>query len=121
MAARTLVHGDGDREGHTGAAQVALAEATKDSDLALETRTSADQPLIEDAMRAAGFHLDPQARQPGAWLNDRGIPVDPMVPETLAGGSGRRGDPSCQPHRPWSQPRPRCRTPQVTKGNGRLI
>jgi hypothetical protein len=62
------------REGHTGAAQVALAEATKDSDLALETRTLADQPLIEDAMRAAGFHLDPQARQPGAWLNDRGIP-----------------------------------------------
>jgi Nucleotidyltransferase len=76
---------------HTGAVHVALAEATKDSDLALDTRALADQPLIEEAMRAAGFHLDPQARQPGAWLNDQSIPVDLMVPETLAGGSGRRG------------------------------
>lgn len=76
---------------HTGAAPVALAEATKDSDLALDARTLPDSPLIEDAMRSAGFELDPRAQQPGAWMNARGIPVDLMVPEALAGDSGRRG------------------------------
>jgi hypothetical protein len=76
---------------HTGAAPVALAEATKDSDLVLDTRALTSEPLIEEAMRAAGFHLDVQAHQPGAWLNADGIPVDLMVPEALAGGSGRRG------------------------------
>lgn len=29
--------------------------------------------------------------QPGAWLSPDGIPVDLMVPESLAGPSGRRG------------------------------
>jgi hypothetical protein len=75
---------------HTGAAPVALAEATKDCDLALDTRELAPEPLLEDAMRAGGFHLDLEARQPGAWLNSAGIPVDLMVPEALAGGPGRR-------------------------------
>lgn len=75
---------------HTGQAQVALAEVTKDSDLALDTRILADEPLIEQAMRAAGFSQDPLSPQPGAWLNPVGIPVDLMVPEALAGGSGRR-------------------------------
>ncbi len=50
---------------HTGAAEVALAEATKDSDLALDARSLADSPLLEEAMRAAGFQLDPHSRQPG--------------------------------------------------------
>jgi hypothetical protein len=36
---------------HTGAAPVALAEATKDCDLALDTRELASEPLLEDAMR----------------------------------------------------------------------
>jgi hypothetical protein len=76
---------------HTGAAPVALAEATKDSDLVLDTRGLAPEPLLEEAMRAAGFHLDLEAHQPGAWLNAKGIPVDLMVPEALAGGPGRRG------------------------------
>ena len=49
---------------HTGAADVALAEATKDSDLLLP--------------------------QPGAWLSPTGIPVDLMVPEALAGAKSRR-------------------------------
>lgn len=76
---------------HTGAVSLALAEATKDCDLALDTRSLPQRPLLEDAMRAAGFHLDRRASQPGAWLNDQGIPVDLMVPEALAGRSGRRG------------------------------
>ncbi len=51
---------------HTGTAPVALAEATKDSDLALNTRAPVDHPLLEEAMRAGGFYPDPNARQPGA-------------------------------------------------------
>ena len=40
---------------HTGAAAVGLAETTKDSDLALDTRSLSDVPLLEDAMSEAGF------------------------------------------------------------------
>jgi Nucleotidyltransferase len=76
---------------HTGAAQVALAETTKDSDLALDTRALLDIPLLEDAMLQAGFRLDPDSPQPGSWLNREGIPVDLMVPESLAGTASRRG------------------------------
>lgn len=76
---------------HTGGAAVALAETTKDSDLALDTRSLSNVPLLESAMIAAGFRQKPHAAQPGSWLNPDGIPVDLMVPESLAGGSGRRG------------------------------
>lgn len=76
---------------HTGAGEVGLAEATKDSDLALDTRILPDEPLLEQAMTAAGFQRDLQSPQPGSWLNSVGIPVDLMVPESLAGPSGRRG------------------------------
>ena len=74
---------------HTGAAQVALAEATKDSDLALDPRLLNDEPLLETAMRLAGF-IPNLTGQPGAWVSPRGIPVDLMVPEELA-GTGPRG------------------------------
>lgn len=78
---------------HTGSADIALAETTKDSDLALDTRLLADDPRIEQAMRAAGFSPDVGSGQPGAWLNPAGVPVDLMVPEALAGAaaSQRRG------------------------------
>ncbi|GLH97115.1 hypothetical protein [Phytohabitans aurantiacus] len=75
---------------HTGKAPIALAEATKDCDLALDTRRLGPAPLIEEAMRTAGFHLNVEGRQPGSWLNADGIPVDLMVPESLAGAAGRR-------------------------------
>jgi hypothetical protein len=76
---------------HTGAASVALAETTKDSDLALDTRTLADAPLVEQAMEQAGFHRDSANPQPGGWLSEDEIPVDLMVAEALAGARGRRG------------------------------
>jgi hypothetical protein len=76
---------------HTGAAVVALAEATKDSDLAVDPRALADDPLLDEAMTAAGFHRDLRAPQPGSWISPAGIPVDLMVPEALAGSDGRRG------------------------------
>jgi hypothetical protein len=52
-----------------GSARVALAEATKDSDLAIDPRSLGDDPRVEAAMEAAGFMLDPVHGQPGAWVN----------------------------------------------------
>lgn len=74
---------------YTGDAPVALAVSTKDSDLALDARALADEPRIDAAMRAAGFSLDPDKRQPGAWLSSEGIPVDLMVPDASSPGSSR--------------------------------
>jgi hypothetical protein len=75
----------------TGNATFALAEATKDSDLVIDTRRLGEDPLLEEAMTIAGFILNPVSQQPGAWMSPRGIPVDLMVPEHLAGSGSRRG------------------------------
>lgn len=74
----------------TAGAPVAVAEATKDSDIAIDPRSLGDEPLIEAAMGDAGFYPDPDKVQPGAWLNRAGIPVDLMVPEGLAGEGGKK-------------------------------
>lgn len=75
---------------HTGAAPVALAETTKDSDLAIDPRVLGDEPLLDAAMTGAGFHRDLRNPQPGSWLSSDGVPVDLMIPQALAGpGSGR--------------------------------
>jgi hypothetical protein len=76
---------------HTGAVPVALGEATKDTDLAIDPRALSDDPLLEEAMQRAGFHRNLTDPQPGSWLSPRGIPVDLMVPAALAGEGGRRG------------------------------
>lgn len=75
----------------TGSAGFALAEATKDSDLAIDPRELGNDPRLEEAMAAAGFVLNPVTQQPGAWISPTGIPVDLMVPERLAGAGSRRG------------------------------
>ena len=72
---------------HTGDALVALAESTKDSDLAIDPKRLGDDPLLEEAMQRAGFVV---GSQPGRWLSPDGIPVDLMVPELLAGKGSRR-------------------------------
>lgn len=72
----------------TGGVDVALAEATKDCDVALDPRALANDPLVEASMRGGGFV---PGDQPGSWLSGDGIPVDLMVPERLAGAGGRRG------------------------------
>ena len=64
----------------TPAAPVALAESTKDCDLALDPRVLSNSPLIDEAMTAAGFVLNPKSNQPGAWQTPTGIPVDLMFP-----------------------------------------
>jgi T5orf172 domain len=84
---------------HTAGAAVALAEATKDSDLAIDPRRLNESPLIEEAMTRGGFELDAVKHQPGAWLNKEGIPVDLMVPEHLAGkGSKNARSAHLPPH-----------------------
>ena len=70
---------------------MALGEATKDSDLAVDPRVLHDDPLLEEAMQRAGFHRNLADPQPGSWISPRGIPVDLMVPAALAGEGGRRG------------------------------
>ncbi len=75
---------------HTGAADVALAETTKDSDVAIDPRELGADPLIDEAMARAHFHLNLIDPQPGSWVSPSGIPVDLMVPEALAGKGGRR-------------------------------
>jgi len=75
----------------SGQAHVAIAEATKDSDLAVDPRELPAEPLLEDAMKRAGFYPNVNG-QPGAWLNRAGIPVDLMVPDALSeGGRSHRG------------------------------
>lgn len=71
----------------TGGIDTALAETTKDSDVALDPRMLSDEPHIEAAMRAAGF-LPSANGQPGAWITPGGIPVDLMVPDAVAGPGG---------------------------------
>lgn len=75
----------------TGGATFALAEATKDTDLAIDPRKLGEDPRLEEAMTQAGFILNPVSRQPGAWISPNGVPVDLMVPEHLAGSGSRRG------------------------------
>lgn len=74
---------------HTGAAKVALAEYTTDGDLAIDPDLLGTDPLIEDAMTAAGFTRDPRDDAVGSWLSTAGVPVDLMVPDAVA-GAGRR-------------------------------
>ena len=75
---------------HTGGANIALAEATKDSDLAMipGARRRPAPGRRDDRRRLSPRPTYPQ---PGSWLSPTGIPVDPMVPEALAGDGGRRG------------------------------
>ncbi|MGJ6979882.1 GSU2403 family nucleotidyltransferase fold protein [Aestuariimicrobium soli] len=75
---------------HTGATQIALAEFTTDGDIAVDPSLLSSDPLMEGAMTAAGFTPDPRGSAVGSWISPRGVPVDLMVPEALA-GSGRRG------------------------------
>lgn len=76
---------------HTGKVKLAIAELTKDADLAFDPRALAEVPRIEAAMQAAGF-TQRQGSQPGAWTSGDDIQVDLMVPTAaLADQRGRRG------------------------------
>ncbi len=75
---------------HTGSLQVALAEYTTDGDVAVDPARLSAEPLVEEALRAAGFTPDPRRSAVGSWISPRGVPVDLMVPDAVA-GAGRRG------------------------------
>lgn len=49
---------------HTGAADLAVAPTTTDADIALNPDHLRHQPLLEEALRAAGFVL---GADPGLW------------------------------------------------------
>ncbi|MDC5696149.1 hypothetical protein OO014_02695 [Intrasporangium calvum] len=75
---------------HTGATEIALAEFTTDGDVAVDPKLLSSDPLVEEAMSAAGFSPDPRPSAIGSWISPRGVPVDLMVPDAVA-GAGRRG------------------------------
>jgi hypothetical protein len=76
---------------YTGEADVAIATRTKDSDLAIDPALLLADPLLEEAMAAAGFYRDLVSAQPGQWLSADGIPVDLLIPTSLADPKGSRG------------------------------
>ena len=73
---------------HTGDADLNVVPTTTDADLALFPAKLLDEPLLEDALRAAGFEL---AANPGAW---RGASVSRWVSwsprRSAAGAAGVR-------------------------------
>lgn len=81
---------------HSQDAGLAGTAFTSDADLGVDPRGVAAEPLIEDAMRRAGFELA-ELHNPGIWEravrigNIERVPirVDLLVPELLA-GKGRR-------------------------------
>ncbi|WP_345214795.1 hypothetical protein [Georgenia halophila] len=74
---------------HTGATEIALAEFTTDGDVAVDPEVLSSDPLVEEAMSAAGFTPDRRPSAIGSWISARGVPVDLMVPDAVA-GAGRR-------------------------------
>jgi len=42
-------------------------------------------------MTEAGFHRSVRDAQPGSWISPDGVPVDLMLPDSMAGEGGRRG------------------------------
>ena len=90
---------------HTGALEVALAEFTTDGDVAVDPSILSSDPLVEEAMKSARFTPDPRPSAIGSWISPRGVPVDLMVPDAVA-GAGRRGV-RVPPHDPTSMRRTR--------------
>lgn len=76
---------------HTGNINIAIAEYTRDTDLVLDVSTLVDEPEISYLLKTAGFYQAIGAN-PGAWLNNRGIPVDLLTPFTFTGGGNRAAD-----------------------------
>jgi hypothetical protein len=85
---------------HTGDGDLAIAPFTTDADLAVDPDRLSPDPLIEAAMRDAGFALALYGDhvEPGIWIltvsvggEPFDVPVDLIVPEAAATGGGRRG------------------------------
>ena len=68
------------------AGDYAISPFTFDADLALIPELLADDPRVIDAMQSAGYGL---TDQPGIYRRDDGVQVDLLVPEAVAGRTGR--------------------------------
>lgn len=68
-----------------GEGELQVAPFTSDGDLALNPSVLDDEPLLAEALQAAGFAL---AVKPGTWARDE-VQIDLLVPSSL-GGAGRR-------------------------------
>lgn len=88
-----------------GNVEVAIAESTKDSDVAIDLRGLGEDPTIDAAMEKANFIRNPEKGQPGAWVSADGIPVDIMVPAALAPGSPTKRSVNQPPHHKMSMRR----------------
>jgi hypothetical protein len=80
---------------HAGEADLAVAPFTTDGDLAIDPGRLGSEPLLEQALKDAGFSQEPGLV--GIWHRSvemkgevRKVAVDLLVPESLGGG-GRRG------------------------------
>lgn len=56
------------------------------------------EPLLQEAMEAAGFHLNLSDPQPGGWISSDGVPVDLMIPDAVSNTGRDRRSPSIPPH-----------------------
>lgn len=72
---------------HAGEADLAVAPYTTDGDLAVDPSALGPEPLLEEAMKRAGFRLH---QPPGLWRNAHDVQIDLLVPEAV-GGAGSRG------------------------------
>lgn len=75
---------------HTGDMDEAIATETTDGDIVVDPSRINDDPLLEEALRSAGFHPNLATNNPGEWLSGDGVSIDLLVPETVAPGSGSR-------------------------------
>lgn len=81
---------------HTGAGDLGVAPMTTDADLAIDTRTLADEPEITGALRAAGFT---SGANPGHWIAASQVAVDLMIAPHQSGRSGTTArSPRIPPH-----------------------
>jgi len=84
----------------TGSAGLLAAPYTTDGDLAVDPTVLGEDPLLEDAMGAAGFYLRPLGPGivPGTWMGAAtvagqryDVPVDLIVPAGALPGGNTRG------------------------------
>lgn len=83
---------------HTGVEDEAIATETRDSDIVVNPAVLEREPLLQEAMEAAGFHLDLSDPQPGGWIGSDGVSVDLMIPDAVSGTGRSRRSPSIPPH-----------------------
>jgi hypothetical protein len=73
---------------HTGDADLSVAPTTTDADVALAPDRIADEPLLAEVLRNAGFL---PGSNPGSWTGKGDVAIDIMVPDALCPPGGTRG------------------------------